>query len=126
MVLNPQNEEIRQLTVVHEQDEAKTYAAGAAIAQTSLWRDAFRRFVRNRGALIALVAFVIMLGFVVLVPLVDGYDPNAVDFSAAYLGPSWAHPLGTDQFGRDLFLRAALGGRISIGIGFAGTVAIMV
>src|SRR5204863_1041198 len=49
-----------------------------------------------------------------------------VDFTQSYLTPSWAHPFGTDQYGRDLFVRTALGGRISIGIGFAGTVAIMV
>ena len=125
MVVNPQNEELREITVLHEQDE-KTYAAGAAISQTSLWRDALRRFVRNRAALIALIAFAIMLGYVAIVPLVDPLDPNAVDFSISYLSPSWAHPFGTDEFGRDLFLRTALGGRISIGIGFAGTLAIMV
>ena len=125
MVLNPQDEEVRELTVAHEQDD-NSYAAGAAISQTSLWRDALRRFVRNRAALIALVAFVVMLGYVVIVPLVDPLDPNALNFDEAYLSPSWSHPFGTDQFGRDLFLRTALGGRISIGIGFAGTVAIMV
>jgi oligopeptide transport system permease protein len=125
MVLNPQNEEVRELTVAREREDT-TFAAGAAISQTSLWRDALGRFLRNRGALIALVAFVVMLGYVVLVPFVDSYDPNAVDFSIGYLSPSWAHPFGTDEFGRDLFLRTALGGRISIAIGFAGTVAIMV
>jgi oligopeptide transport system permease protein len=113
------------VSIAHDQ-ESRNYEAGAAVAQTSLWRDALRRFTRNRAALIALVAFVIMLGYVVIVPFVDSLDPNAVDFNIAYLGPSWAHPLGTDEFGRDLFLRTALGGRISIGIGFAGTVMIMV
>jgi oligopeptide transport system permease protein len=48
-----------------------------------------------------------------------------VDFASAYQGPSWSHPFGTDQFGRDLFTRAALGGRISIGIGFGATLAIL-
>ena len=48
MVANPQNEEIRELTVAREREDT-TYAAGAAIRQTSLWRDALRRFVRNRA-----------------------------------------------------------------------------
>ena len=39
--------------------------------------------------------------------------------------PSREHLFGTDQFGRDLFVRTAFGGRISIGIGFAATIAIM-
>ncbi|HET8527823.1 MAG TPA: ABC transporter permease [Gaiellaceae bacterium] len=125
MVLNPQNEELRELTVAREREDT-TFEAGAAIAQTSLWRDAARRFAHNRAALIALFAFVLMVLYVVIVPFVMPYDPNAVDFSISYVNPTWAHPFGTDEFGRDLFLRTALGGRISIGIGFAGTVAIMV
>jgi oligopeptide transport system permease protein len=125
MVVNPQEQEVRVAAVGHEMEE-KNYAAGAAISQTSLWRDATRRFMHNRGALVALVAFVLMVGYVVFVPIFDSLDPNAVNFDIAYQGISWAHPFGTDEFGRDLFLRTALGGRISIGIGFAGTVAIMV
>ena len=39
--------------------------------------------------------------------------------------PSWAHPFGTDEFGRDLLVRTALGGRVSVQIGFAATFAIM-
>src|SRR4029079_13618018 len=46
-----------------------------------------------------------------------------VDFASAYEGPSWSHPFGTDQFGRDLFTRAALGGRISTWIVCAATFA---
>ena len=53
-----------------------------AVRQTSLWRDAVRRFTHNSGALIAAVAFVIMLLYVVIVAVVvSPYDPNAVDFS---------------------------------------------
>jgi len=125
VVLNPQNEEVREVTLAREQED-QTFAAGAAISQTSLWRDAARRFAHNRGAVIAIAAFVLMLLYVIIVPWVMPYDPNAVDFNLAYISPTWAHPFGTDEFGRDLFLRTALGGRISIGIGFAGTVAIMV
>ena len=44
---------------------------------------------------------------------------------AAYQSPSAAHPFGTDQSGRDLMTRAALGGRVSIGIGFAATLTIL-
>ena len=40
--------------------------------------------------------------------------------------PSLEHPFGTDKFGRDLLTRTALGGRVSIGIGFAATLVILV
>ena len=125
MVLNPQEEGLRE-TVLTRESEGQSFEAGAAIRQASLWRDALRRFTHNRGALVAMIAFVIMLAYVIIVPFVMPYDPNAVDFSIAYLNPTWAHPFGTDEFGRDLFLRTALGGRISVGIGFAATFAIMV
>jgi len=124
MVTEPQQEGMREITLARE-EEVENFAAGGAIHQTSLWRDALRRFAGNRAAVLAFVAFVVMLGYVVLVPIFSPLDPYAVNFSQAYLSPSWAHPFGTDEFGRDLFLRTALGGRISIGIGFAGTIAIM-
>ena len=102
-----------------------TVAAGASIRQSSLWQDAWRRYLRNRAAVAAGAIFVSMLAWCVITPLVSPHDPNRVYFSDAYQGPSWSHPFGTDQFGRDLFTRAALGGRISIGIGFGATLAIL-
>ena len=99
--------------------------AGAALERASLWRDALHRFMRNRAAVFAAIAFLTLLAYVILVPILNSSDPYAVDFSQAYHGPSWAHPFGTDQFGRDLFVRTALGGRVSMEIGFVATFAIM-
>jgi oligopeptide transport system permease protein len=99
--------------------------AGIAIRQSSLWRDAFHRYTRNRAAVLAGSLFLLVAAYCVVAPIASPYDPDEVDFSQAYLRPSLDHPLGTDQFGRDLFTRAALGGRISIGIGFAATLAIL-
>jgi oligopeptide transport system permease protein len=105
--------------------EARGQEAGAAIQRASLWRDAIYRFLRNRAAVTAAVGFVVMVAYVTFVPMLRDLDPNAVDFSKQFLNPSLEHPFGTDEFGRDLFLRTALGGRVSIGIGFAATFAIM-
>jgi oligopeptide transport system permease protein len=106
--------------------EARAQEAGAALQRASLLRDAVHRFIRNRAALVAAVAFVVLVGFVVLTPWLSNEDPYHVDFAKAYQSPSWAHPFGTDDFGRDLFLRTALGGRVSIEIGIAATFAIMI
>jgi len=122
MVLNPEEVDLRQ-SVGRADDQ---YAAGAALVQASLWRDAYRRFTHNKAAVVSMVGFVILLLYVMIVPWVSPFDPNAVDFSLAYQTPNVHHFFGTDEFGRDLFVRTALGGRISIGIGFAATVAIMV
>jgi oligopeptide transport system permease protein len=106
--------------------EARGQEAGAALQRASLWRDAVHRFLRNRAAVVAAVAFVLMLGFVWITPWVSSEDPYAVDFTQQLTSPSWAHPFGTDQFGRDMLVRTALGGRVSVEIGFAATIAIMV
>jgi oligopeptide transport system permease protein len=99
--------------------------AGAPVRQSSLWRDAVHRYVRNRGAVAAAAVLVLVVLACLVIPLASPYDPYAVKFEDKYLAPSADHPLGTDQFGRDLLTRAALGGRISIGIGLAATVAIL-
>jgi oligopeptide transport system permease protein len=105
--------------------EGRGQEAGAAIQRASLARDALHRFMRNRAAVVASFAFLLLCVLVVFVPIVRDVDPNEIDFSKQFASPSWEHPLGTDDFGRDLLVRAALGGRISIGIGFAATIAIM-
>ena len=64
--------------------------------------------------------------YAVLVPIFSPYDPNKVDFTQAYISPSLEHPFGTDQFGRDLFTRTALGGRVSILIGIGAALFILV
>jgi oligopeptide transport system permease protein len=105
--------------------EARGQEAGAALARASLLRDALHRFTRNRAAVVAAFAFLALVAFVVFVPIFSNEDPYAVDFSQSFLRPSLEHPFGTDEFGRDLLVRTALGGRISIAIGFAATFAIM-
>ena len=108
-------------------ERASTEAAsGQPVRQSSLWKDAVYRFTRNRAALVAVIVFTIIVLYCLVVPFVSPYDPNEVDFSQAYLSPSLDHPFGTDKFGRDLFTRVAVGGRISIGIGFAATFAILI
>ena len=100
--------------------------AGAPVRQTNLWKDAWYRYIRNRGALIAAAVFVLLVLYCYVWPLVSPYDPDKVDFSISNQSPSLSHPLGTDKFGRDLLTRTALGGQVSIQIGFAATLVILV
>jgi oligopeptide transport system permease protein len=99
--------------------------AGAPVRQSSLWRDAWRRYLRNRGAVVAGTVFVMIVLYCLIWPAISPYDPNEVDFTQANEQPSLAHPLGTDRFGRDLLTRTALGGRVSIAIGFGATLVIL-
>jgi len=114
---------------------AEDSSAGAPIAQASLWRDAWYRYIRNRAAVGAAIIFILMVLYCLIVPgfwkipgiwtSLKDYDPDAVDFSQAYAGFSLDHPLSTDKFGRDLFARTAVGGQISIAIGFTATLFIL-
>ncbi|MFC3060831.1 ABC transporter permease subunit [Paenirhodobacter populi] len=63
--------------------------------------------------LVMLVVVVILVG---LLPFFLGTDPNAINLRARLSTPSWQHPFGTDEVGRDIFSRVMHGGRISIGV----------
>lgn len=53
-------------------------------------------------------------------PLVAPYDPIAQDLAVALQGPSFAHPLGTDNYGRDVLSRLIYGARLDLAMGFVG------
>ena len=123
MAVNPREEALAERPLV----EAPSADAGAPIRQSSLWRDAWRRFVRNRGAVAAAAVFLLIAGYAIVTPIVSPYEATfCTNLREGFERPSLDHPFGTDQCGRDLFTRAALGGRISIGIGFGATIAILV
>ena len=81
--------------------------------------EAWRRFRRHRLALAGAVILTLIALAVVLGPLLWTVPINDIDFSAQLQGPSWKHPLGTDDLGQDLLARMLYGGRISLAVGFA-------
>ncbi|MGH3006547.1 MAG: ABC transporter permease [Gaiellaceae bacterium] len=70
----------------------------------------------NRTTLVAGLVFLALIAYVAFFPLVSPHDPNDVDFSQGREMPSLEHPLGTDQFGRDLLTRLAVGGQTTLAI----------
>ncbi len=68
---------------------------------------------RNRAALIALTALVLISAVTLVAPLIAPADPMAVHLEAALQPPSRAHPAGTDMFGRDVMSRVLYGGRLT-------------
>ena len=68
--------------------------------------------------LLAAIALVIIALATIGAPWISPFDPNAMpDFVRdQFLAPSWHHPFGTDQFGRDVLSRVLHGGRVSLGI----------
>ena len=100
--------------------QGKREGAPAAHAGRSQWAHAWKAFRRNRLAVAA--AFVVVLAYLLalLAPLLAPADPAMQGdlTTARFLPPSALHPLGTDQFARDILSRVLYGARISMTIGF--------
>lgn len=75
------------------------------------------RLLASPGLIIGFVGFVIILMSAVLVPALSNADPNAMIVVDRLKPPSGEHILGTDEFGRDLFVRLMYGARVSLWVG---------
>jgi len=82
-------------------------------------RALWRRFTRHRGAAAGAAVFLGIVAAVWLGPFLWRVDSAAIDILARNRGPAPAHPLGTDQLGRDMLARLLAGGRISVAVGLA-------
>ncbi len=85
----------------------------------SLWTETWHRFRRHRLAIFGATVLTLMVLAVLLGPLLYRVPINEIDFKAKLKGPSWAHPLGTDDLGQDVLARMLYGGRISLAVGVA-------
>jgi oligopeptide transport system permease protein len=85
----------------------------------TLWQDATRRFFHNRLAVIGFVIVVFFIFLALFADLIAPYRYDAVDFTKVRLFPfvDPAHPLGTDEVGRDLLSRLIYGARTSMIVG---------
>ena len=86
-------------------------------APHSNWEDVWDQFKIHKGALFGSVFFAFIVLAVVFGPLFWTIDPQYIDIRARNSGISLAHPLGTDQLGRDTLARIFAGGRTSVAVG---------
>lgn len=102
---------------------------GSALAESndlgeyrSLSSDVWRQFRRHKGASAGMITIVIIVVACVFGPMIYPFEavgPDAIDVSKANQKPGWPHVFGTDNLGRDVAVRALVGGRISLAVGFA-------
>jgi len=78
---------------------------------------ALRSLLRNRAAVVGAGILVVFTLVAIFAPLLTPYDPTKGDLQIAIQGPSLAHPLGTDELGRDILTRIMYGGRYTLMIG---------
>ena len=90
----------------------------ANMTTSSQWKDVWDQFKTHRGALIGMIVFFIIVIGVIAGPFIWTIDATYIDIRARNSGPSLAHPLGTDQLGRDLLARMIAGGKVSVSVGF--------
>lgn len=88
-----------------------------AAAPSSLWRDAVKRFCKNKTAVVALCVLVLMALAAIFADVLTPYGPYDSELSQVKVGPSWAHPFGCDENGRDILTRILYGARISLSVG---------
>ncbi|MEP6923596.1 MAG: ABC transporter permease [Pyrinomonadaceae bacterium] len=95
---------------------------------TSLWKDAWRRLLKNKLAVFGMIVMAIMIVAVIVGPTIieqlTGYTydymPSDQDLIKS-MPPSLTHPMGTDDTGRDILARVLIGGRISLMVGIIST-----
>ncbi|EAX0094433.1 oligopeptide ABC transporter permease OppC [Salmonella enterica] len=87
----------------------------------SLWQDARRRFMHNRAAVASLIVLFLIALFVTVAPMLSQFTYFDTDWGMMSSAPDMAsgHYFGTDSSGRDLLVRVAIGGRISLMVGIA-------
>src|SRR5262249_40832534 len=80
-------------------------------------QEALRRLMRRRGAMVGFAVVMLFIAVAVFADQISPYDPTATDWMAVRKGPSWVHPFGTDEVGRDVLARVIYGTRASLSAG---------
>ena len=89
----------------------------------SRWGKLLYRLSRSRSGQFGLLLTLILIVLSVGAPIFTSVDPTSMDYAAILRAPDAAHPMGTDDFGRDLFSRVLYGARISILVGLVVSIA---
>lgn len=78
-----------------------------------------RVFARNKAAVGGVLILAIFTFVAIAAPILTPYNPVAENLGSVFQSPSWAHPFGTDDLGRDVLSRIMYGGRYTLMIGVA-------
>lgn len=100
--------------------DSSAYQDADKISRPSVtyWSDAWRRFKQNKLAMISAVILIAIIAMAIFYPMVSTYAYDEMDMFNINDGPSAEHWFGTDELGRDIFVRCWEGARISFLIAF--------
>ena len=89
----------------------------SAKSSTNLFGNAWRRFKRDRPALVGVCVITCITLAIVFLPLIYTTPFDKIDFSQSATAPNWHHPFGTNALGQDQLARVLQGGRVSLTVG---------
>ncbi len=102
------------------EDEKQKF--GAVRPSVTYWKDARRRFARHKPAMISSIVLIVIFVAAVVIPFFYPYTYDQQDRTYRNAAPTLQHIFGTDNLGRDLFIRVIYGARISLSIGIVASI----
>lgn len=79
--------------------------------------ETLKLLLRNRLALVALIYLIVLVALAVFNEALVPYSPTDIDVPTRLSPPTWSHPFGTDELGRDVLSRVIVAGRVSLQVG---------
>ncbi|HEX6350872.1 MAG TPA: ABC transporter permease [Candidatus Dormibacteraeota bacterium] len=118
---------VDQTTITQLEGTPVSYEGGLARPAQSYWSESWERLRGSTFGMFFGGVLVVLAVIAITAPLFANFvthvQPTSVDLSNNFAGFSRAHPLGTDELGRDTLTRLVYAARVSLGVGFL-TVAI--
>jgi oligopeptide transport system permease protein len=99
-------------------DKEKRKAQESLRPSVSYWQDAWRRLKENKVAMISMFTIFLIVVLAIAGPYISNFDYASNDLLNSNQYPDKVHWFGTDELGRDLFVRVMYGARISLSVGF--------
>lgn len=101
---------------------------GTEVKKRGLWGDALHRLLKNKGATISAIFLIVMFMIGLCGDIIFDYETDVVgqNVSERMQPPSLKHPFGTDNTGRDLFVRVLYGSRFTLPIALSSTLLAMI
>jgi cyanate permease len=93
---------------------------------TTYWQDAWYRLKQNKAAIAGLIIIILLTLMALVGPLFSGYTYDNQVLTRTNEPPGGEHWFGTEQLGRDLYTRVWWGARVSLFVGFATAIIVMV
>ncbi|MEM7734796.1 MAG: ABC transporter permease [Deinococcota bacterium] len=105
-------------------------AASTSSSSASTFKEFLRRAMRHRLLMMGTGIILLLVLVALLGAQLAPYDPNMMDFAVRFAAPSFEHPFGTDEFGRDVFTRVLHGAAVSVRVAFiavliSGTIGVL-